>query len=158
MNTREAIKLNMDMANDICMGYLSDLSDQEMMKRPCQGCNHLNWQVGHLVASEHGMMSKQFPMPPLPAGFAEKYEKETATVDNPEKFCTKAELLEAAKAQRTGTLAALDKVSDADLDKPSGLDFAPTIGALLSIQGSHWMMHAGQWAIVRRQLGRKPMF
>ena len=158
MNSRDVMKLSINTADQICTGYLSDLTDQELLKRPCPGCNHLNWQVGHLVASEHGMMSKHFPMPPLPAGFAEKYSKETATLDNPEKFCTKAELLQAAKAQRAGTLAAIDKASDADLDKPSGFDFCPTLGALLSMQGSHWMMHAGQWAVVRRQCGRKPLF
>jgi hypothetical protein len=25
---------------------------------------------------------------------------------------------------------------------------------MLSMQGSHWMMHAGQWVIVRRNLGK----
>jgi hypothetical protein len=32
------------------------------------------------------------------------------------------------------------------------------VGALFSVEGSHWLMHAGQWAVIRRQLGRKPLF
>ena len=25
-------------------------TDAEMMKRPCEGCNHIKWQVGHLIS------------------------------------------------------------------------------------------------------------
>ena len=106
------------------------------------------------------MLTKIAPntTPPLPAGFAEKYSKDTATSDDPKAFCNKDELLKAHRQQRAATLATLDKMSDEQLDGPSGFDFAPTIGSLLSMQGSHWLMHAGQWAVVRRQLGRKPLF
>ena len=34
----------------------------------------------------------------------------------------------------------------------------PTVASLFSLAGTHWVMHAGQWAIVRRQLGRPPLF
>jgi hypothetical protein len=97
-------------------------------------------------------------MPPLPAGFAEKYTKDTATSDNAASFLKKAELLKVFEEQRAGTLKALEKQSDADLDKPTGVAYAPTVGAMFSMQGTHWVMHAGQWAVVRRQLGRKPLF
>ena len=50
MDSREAIKLNLDTAKMICDGYLDDLSDEDMMKRPHPGCNHIKWQVGHLIA------------------------------------------------------------------------------------------------------------
>ena len=29
---------------------------------------------------------------------------------------------------------------------------------MFSLFGSHWLMHCGQWAVVRRELGRKPIF
>jgi hypothetical protein len=160
MNTKDAIKQTLGMADMVSFGYLEDLTDQEMMLRPCKGCNHINWQVGHIVAAEHEMMDKLSPgtMPPLPAGFAGKYTKETATSDDASKFCTKAELLATAKAQRVGTLAILDKTNDADFDKETGVEYAPTVGAMLGLQSSHWLMHAGQWAVVRRQTGRPPLF
>ncbi|MEX0819769.1 MAG: DinB family protein, partial [Pirellulaceae bacterium] len=63
--------------------------------------------------------------------------------------------------QRAGTLAALAKLSDEDLDKPSPeaiQSYAPNVAAAFSMQGSHWLMHAGQWAVVRRQLGKPPLF
>jgi hypothetical protein len=113
-----------------------------------------------LIASENGMMEKIAPgsMKPLPAGFADKYTKETATSDDSTKFCTKEQLLNTAKEQRVGTLAVLAKMSDADLDKPTGVEYAQTVGAMLSLQGAHWLMHAGQWVVVRRQTGRPPLF
>ena len=160
MNSREAIKLGVDCSSMVSLMYLDDLSDQELMQRPGAGCNHINWQVGHLIVAEHGMTEQVAPgsMPALPAGFAEKYTKETAGSDDPKAFVSKAELLQVHKDQRAAMLAALDKQSDADLDKPTGVDYASTVGAMFSLHGSHWLMHAGQWAVVRRQLGRPPIF
>ena len=47
MNVRDAIQISIDTGKMISAGYLSDLTDAEMMKRPCPGCNHITWQVGH---------------------------------------------------------------------------------------------------------------
>ena len=46
---------------------------------------------------------------------------------------------------------------DADFDKPSPEDFrsfCPTMGDLFTLIATHPMMHAGQFVIVRRQLGK----
>ncbi len=136
----------------IGMAYLGDLSDTEWMERPHPKCNHINWQVGHLVCSEHQMMSglSSGAMPPLPAGFAAKYGKETAVSDDPSQFATKDELLEAYRAQRAGTLAALATSTAEELDAPTGVSYAPTRGAMFRMQADHWLMHCGQWVIVRR--------
>ncbi len=160
MDSREAIKGSIDTADFVAMGYLADLTDQDFMLRPHPGCNHINWQIGHLVTAEHDLIEKVAPgaMPALPVGFAEQYTKETATSNDPTKFGKKDELLRVAKEQRAATLAALSKVSDADLDRPTGLDYAPTVGAMFLLQGSHWLMHCGQWVIVRRSLGKPALF
>jgi hypothetical protein len=160
MNAKDAIKLGIDSGRMISIGYIEDLTDQELLHRPAKGANHINWQMGHLIASENEMINQAAPgsMPPLPVGFAQKYTKETAAKDDGASFLKKADLLKAFEEQRAGTLKALAKISDTDLDKPTGVSYAPTIAALFSMQGTHWLMHAGQWAIVRRQLGRAPMF
>ena len=160
MNAHDLMRLSVNMGKTVCMGYLSDLSDAEMMKRPCVGCNHINWQVGHLIAGENSMINGVVPgsMPALPAGFADKYTRETAKSDNPADFLTKAELMTAFEATRAGTLAALEKTSEQDFDKPTGVEYAATVGAMFELQASHWLMHAGQWAVVRRQCGRAPLF
>jgi hypothetical protein len=156
MDSKTAIKICIDTADMVCGAYLGDLTDSEMMHRPHSACNHINWQVGHLIVAEHQMMSsaKGYSMPALPAGMAEMYGKETQGCDDASKFMTKSALMAAMQEQRAGTLKILEQVSEADLDAATGIDYAPTIASLLSMQGSHWMMHAGQWVIVRRNLGK----
>ena len=160
MNSQDAIKIGIDCGNLISLGYLGDLTDQDLLHRPCAGCNHINWQLGHLIVSEHNLINQVMPgaMPALPEGFAAKYTSETSGNDDPKTLATKDQLLNVQAEQRAATLAALAKVSDADFDQPTGVDYAPTVGAMFSLQGSHWLMHAGQWAVIRRQLGHKPMF
>ena len=36
--------------------------------------------------------------------------------------------------------------------------YIPDWGTAFVMQDSHWVMHAGQWAVIRRQLGRPPLF
>src|SRR5262245_37601116 len=160
MKIKEGLKIGIDVGRMISLGYVEDLTDQELLHRPAKGANHINWQLGHLIQSENEMIDIVTPgaMPPLPAGFAEKYSKDTASSDNPNDFLKKAELVKAFEEQRAGTLKLLQSTSEADFDKPTGVDYAPTVGAMFSMQGTHWVMHAGQWAVVRRQLGRKPLF
>ena len=156
MQVRDAIKIGIDAAEMVTKTYLGDLSDSDLMQRPHPQCNHINWQVGHLIASEHEMLDKFVAggMPPLPQGFEAKYSKENAGSDNPQDFATKAELLAAQQSQRAATLKALAELSDQDWQKPTGISYAPTMAELFVIQGTHWMMHCGQWVIVRRQLGK----
>ena len=156
MDAIAAIKGNLETAEMVGMAYLGDLSDSELMERPHPACNHINWQVGHLVCSEHQMMSgiSADAMPALPAGFAAKYGKETAGSDDPSQFATKDELLQAYRAQRAGTLAVLAASTPDELDEPTGVSYAPTRGAMLRMQADHWLMHCGQWVIVRRNHGK----
>lgn len=160
MNVKDALKLSINMGRMVSMGYVDDLTDEELMRRPHPQCNHIKWQLGHLIAGEHGMMEQIAPgsMPPLPDGFAERYSKETASSDDPAAFDSKADLLKVFEEQRAGTLAALEKTGEADFDRETGVEYAPTVGAMFELQGSHWLMHAGQWAVTRRMLGRSPLF
>ena len=155
MQTSEAIKLNLDTAQMVTMAYLGDLSDDDMFKRPHPQCNHINWQVGHLIESEHAMGKVVNPnQPALPAGFAEKYSRENAMHDDPSKFCTKDELMAAYQAQRDAIIAALAKTGESDWQKETGISYAPTVASIFTMIGGHWLMHCGQWVIVRRQLNK----
>ncbi len=156
MNAADAIRISLDTAEMIGLAYLQDLTDSELMMRPQQECNHINWQVGHLILSEHNMMDQIAPdfMPELPAAFDKMYDKQTAGLDDPEQFLCKEELLKAYRQQRDATLRFLEQSSEQELDLPTGIDYAPTRGSLITMQGSHWMMHCGQWVIVRRETGK----
>ena len=157
MDAKTVLKDSLAMADMVSLGYLNDMSDAELMQRPHPDCNHLNWQIGHLIASENQMMSGIHPgMPALPEGFAAKYGRETVGDDDPAHFETKESLMAIFKNQRTATLGFLDQLTPEQLDEPTGIDYAPTCGALLSLLGSHWLMHCGQWVVVRR-IHNKPV-
>ena len=100
-------------------------------------------------------------MPDLPDGFRDQYGKETTSSDDPSAFHSKEELLSLYREQRAAAEAALEKLSDDELSQPGPPEmqaYAPTVGAAFDLLGGHWMMHAGQWAVIRRQLGRPPLF
>jgi hypothetical protein len=163
MNTREAIKLSYATPDQICRGYLGDLKDSDLLIRPVPGANHIAWQLGHLIQSEYEMTESLFPgsSPPLPAGFKQKHVKATAASDDAEAFCSKEEYLKFYDQVRAGTFKALDTVKDADWDKPAPeqiRSFCPTIASVFLLHPQHWLMHAGQWAVVRRKLGKPPLF
>lgn len=162
MNTKQAIKQSITGSQSVCNAYLEDLADEELLVRPVEGANHIAWQLGHLISSEHHLTEQVAPgsMPALPDGFAEKHTNETAGLDDASAFHTKDEYLKLAEQQRSGTLSALESISDDDLDKPAPEELqslCKTVGDVFILQGTHWLMHGGQWAIVRRKLGRPPI-
>jgi uncharacterized damage-inducible protein DinB len=159
MDTKDAIRSTMDMSLFVLNSYVSDLSDDELMRRPTAGCNHLAWQLGHLISSEVGLLSDICPGKgvELPAGFVEKHAKENCESDNPGSFCSKNEYLQLFQSVRNATLEALDELPTAALDAPSPeriRTFCPTVGHVFTLIGTHPMMHAGQFVVVRRQLGK----
>jgi hypothetical protein len=163
MNAIDSIKYTLKLTDMIVGMYLGDLTQDEMMKRPCEGGNHITWQIGHLLHSTIGVAADAMstPLPALPEGFADKYTKETAASDNLADFHTKDELMSLYATQRDALLAALDTLNDEELNQsiPKHWEqIAHTSGELQAFQPLHWMMHAGQWAVIRRQLGRPPMF
>jgi len=163
MNTREAFQPGINMGQFLVEAYLNGLSDADLLVRAVPGTNHIAWQLGHAIESEHDMIEAIVPgsMPELPAGFRERHTKDKAKSDNPQDFFKKDEYLKAFNEQRAGTLKALARMSDADFDKPSPepmQSYAKNLGEVFSMQGTHWVMHAAQWALIRRKLGHPPLF
>jgi hypothetical protein len=159
MTTKDAIKSVFKSNFNILDKYLSDLSDADMLVRPVPGANHAAWQLGHLITGEIGLLAN---VPggsqlELPAGFAERHGKEAAAAEPPKNFLNKAEYLALFKKVREQTFAKLDKLLDADLDKPNTgriAEIAPTIGDLFLLVANHQMMHGGQLVVLRRKLGK----
>jgi uncharacterized damage-inducible protein DinB len=164
MNGRDAIRTALTSTRDLIGWYVSDLADADLLVRPAPTANHIAWQLGHLIVAERGLIGAQLPSakyPELPAGFADQHGKATATTEPPKGFGTKAEYLSLFNQMREVTLGALSKLTDADLDKPTTGDmakFAPTLGAIILLQSNHTLMHAGQFTVVRRKLGKPVLF
>jgi hypothetical protein len=163
MNFKDAIRASLGMADFLVARYLEDITPQELLTRPAPDANHIAWQIGHLIASEHHLVEAAVPgsMPPLPAGFKERHTKDTAASDKPGDFLSKDEYLRLAKEVRAGTLNVLGSLSESDLDKPvTGRvpPFVKKVGEAFVLIGPHWSSHTGQWVVVRRKLGRPRMF
>lgn len=159
MDTKEALRGTAGMSTMVLESYIGDLSDADLLQRPGPGCNHLAWQLGHLITSECALLESIAPgaAAKLPEGFADKHTKETIGVDDPEKFCTKQEYQDLMEKVRAASLAALDKIDAAELDKPSPEKFRemfPTVGHIFVLIATHGLMHAGQFVPVRRALNK----
>lgn len=148
---------------DMLKMTLADFSDADMLVRPTPGANHAAWQVGHLVMAEGHLVNaaKAGTVPPPPPGYAEKFNKKTASVDDPAAFPKKAELLEQLGKARTATIEWVRSLKPADLDAPIPEPmnrFAPTVGHLAAALPSHVTMHVGQFQVIRRKLGKPVLF
>ncbi len=158
MTAKDAIKYSMDTGMMVLNTYIGDLSDGDLMVRPAKGANHLAWQLGHLINSEAQLLNMVSPgaAAELSAGFGDQHGKETTAIDDPAKFLTKQQYVDLFERQRRATKAALDKLPDADLDKPgpSQVRICPTVGSVFGLIGGHVLMHSGQFATVRRMLGK----
>ena len=142
---------------------VADFSDADMLVRPCPGANHAAWQLGHLTNSESGALAMFAPEKarPAPAGFKEKFTKETARIDDPKFFPGKAELIEAFSGARLATMEWAKSLSPADLERPSPdkvRSWAPTIGHYVAMTPVHVAMHVGQFQVIRRRLAKPVLF
>ena len=162
MTAKEVIRHVVEFCHEVTRGYLNDLTDKELFVRAVPGSNHIAWQLGHLLSSEQQMLTGiGHKAPALPAGFAEAHTKETSTSDDPAKFFKKADYLTLMDKMKAASLAAIDATPEKDLDKPgpeSMRQYAATNAAVLTLLGTHWLMHAGQFVPVRRKLGKPAMY
>src|SRR5437762_14259108 len=110
MNAKDAVKTALTSTQNLLTMYLGDLSDADLLVRPVPGANHIAWQLGHLISAEVYLMGSNVPAgsyPELPAGFHEKYGKETATNDAPGSFLKKDEYAGLFNKFRQATIAAV---------------------------------------------------
>lgn len=158
MTVKDLIRGAYSSSDVIIQRYLDGLSKSDLMIRAVPGMNHIAWQLGHLIAGERMMVELVKPgsSPPLPEGFEAIYETSKTSNDDASQFLGPDEYLALWKRQREATLAVLDGLSDVDFDRtePGKFPpFAPTVGALIHLAGTHPILHSGQFVAVRRLLG-----
>lgn len=159
MNTKDTLRETLKLSHMVLKSYVGDLTDADLLRRPGPGCNHVAWQLGHLIASECGLMNgiQAGAAPELPVGFAERHSKQTVGSDDPKQFGTKQEYLDLTEKVHAATLALLDGYPAADFAKPAPENFRqmfPTMGSMFILIATHPMMHAGQIVPIRRALGK----
>lgn len=162
MNAHDVIRNAIELSHMVARAYIEDLGDADLLVRSVPGANHIAWQLGHLLNStSHMLAGLGKPGLSFPAGFDAAYTRETAGCDDPTLFCSKADYMAMMDQAKAASLAALDSTPENVLDQPGPeamREYAPTVGAVLMLLGSHWLMHAGQFVPIRRKLGKPAMF
>lgn len=148
---------------ELLKSTLADFSDADLMVRPAPSANHAAWQLGHLATSESNLLNAVKPgaVTPVPPPFAEKFNKQTAAIDDPNFFPKKAQLMDTLLNLRAATIAWVKTLTSADLDQPMPEKYRPripTVGHLTSMLPSHVAMHVGQFQVIRRKLGKPLLF
>lgn len=163
MKSTEAILYSLKMSDQLVHGYLDDMNQEEWLERAVTGSNHVTWQVGHLLKSTAGLAATTMPgkLPELPNGFGEHYTSETAGSDSLDDFHPREELMSLYEEQYAALCSAVESLTDEALSQPvpeSISRLGKSVGEIAAFQPLHWLMHVGQWAIIRRKLGRPPLF
>ena len=164
MNAKDVIRQVIQGGHRIVRGYVADLSDAELLIRPAPGANHIAWQLGHLIEGSRRMLGALGqPVPAVPAGFEAAHARDgtSSKCDEPGRFLGRAEYVALLDGVLAASLAAVDAIPDKALDNPAPEPFnkhVPTVGGLLALQGTHLLMHAGQFVPVRRKLNKPVAF
>jgi hypothetical protein len=164
MTGSEAIQSALESTKKTVEWYLGDFTDADMFVRPVPGANHAAWQIGNVICGDAYLIREELPetvYPDLPPGFGDLHGSKGAKNDGPDGFLTKAEYLKLFADVRAVTIAAVAKLTDADLDRPTTGSFkgmCPTIGKLFLMVSDHTTMHSGQFTVIRRKLGKPVLF
>jgi hypothetical protein len=142
---------------------LGDMTDSELAQRPVPGANTPLWQIGHLINADANMANgcAGRTIVELPAGFADRYKKDTAGENDPKKMGSKAELLALFDKNRNAIASWVATLSTDDMTKPAPerlRGFAPTVGHVVQVIPAHLSMHLGQIQVLRRKLGKPLLF
>jgi len=157
MSTAQLLSKNILQTKSMVASALADFSDADMMFRPAKTANHAIWQVGHLANSVRNMVGACDPSVKFPFDDDSRFGKSKAASDDAAFFPNKAELLKRFDQAMDIAAGWVAKLSDADLAKPTPefmQAFAPTIGNIAILLGSHPYMHLGQIQVSRRALGK----
>jgi len=164
MNSIEVLKLALSNSAGWTLSLIADMKDSPLTQPTTNGGNHPLWNLGHIVHSESNLLDgfilgKPNRFPELEADFA---MGTTPSLDA-NRYPPMDELMARFEEIRSATLAHLETLSEADLDRKShapeefGEGFS-TLAGCFTAMCIHPMFHAGQVADARRAAGRQPMF
>ena len=106
MQAKDVILSTIASSDHILGTYLDGLSDADILVMPVEGMNPIAWQIGHLIASERGMLEQVRPgvSPALPVGFDEAHSTDAAKKKEFSGMLPLADYLALAKTQRVASL------------------------------------------------------
>ena len=163
MKAVDFIKMSLEMSNGWIMGLAADIKDEPLVRPTPNGGNHPLWVLGHITRAESDLLDgfiqgkpNRFPE------YESLFSMGTTPTTDASQYPSMDELMGKFEEIRSATLAYLDTLTEADLDKPSHAPeefgaFFGTIGACLAAMVTHVSFHAGQVADARRAAGKPPL-
>jgi hypothetical protein len=128
------------------------------------GGNHAMWILGHVTVAEGRLHKILFGSPNPVEHWKPLFDWGSEPQADASAYPSFDEVLQTYRSLRTKTLAFLDELTDADLDRPTklappGLE-APfaTVGQALMTIAMHQTFHNGEAAVARRASGQRPLF
>lgn len=162
MTAIQLIRQSMVHNRAFLLKLVADMDDRQLLHRPAGGRgNNALWNLGHVFGGEARMAAwggASVSVPPLACG--EAFARGSEPSDDPACNPTRQVLLDYAAAVRDQTLAALDEMTDAELDQPPVGNAPPlfaTRGFCWQVVATHEMMHAGQITVIRKELSLPPV-
>lgn len=141
--------------------FLDDLKPAEFLHQPCPGANCAAWIVGHLTCTAHRQLQflKAANIPPLPAGFEDRFAATKAMATAPGDLGEPKELMRLFDAVHESLIAEVRRLPDTALagPPPFATPLFSNLGEAMNFMGEHIAMHLGQVTIIRRSLGYPPI-
>lgn len=159
MQSIELIRRNLVTSRDCVLARVEDMREHCMVfPTPRRGA-HTLWVLGHLATIE-GLVVHTFLLGSVnPLAHWEPVFDGSDVSASAADFAPFDEVLAACREARRATLALLDSLTEADLDRPSADapeghdDTFGTYRHCLQFVANHWYMHRGQLADARRAAG-----
>ncbi len=164
MHTTQFIRHGLEFSGSTLLTFVEDMRDAPLTFPTPNGGNHPLWVLGHLAVAEC-MLIQTFALGrsnPL-AHWMPFFGPNTTPTADPSAYPSLDEVIGAFKTTRAATLAALDSMSDADLDRPGKAvppemaQFFGNVGMCFVHTIYHSCIHTGQVTDARRAAGREPL-
>ncbi len=157
----EAILFSLKASEVLLHRYVDDLKPAEWHVPPCPGGNTVAWVVGHLALVEHRRAAAfgTADLPPLPAGFADRYGQTKQTAGDQSALDDRDTLLTLFATVRAALFAAVKAAPVEKLSEPppTANPLVADLGESTLFLGLHAALHLGQVTVIRRQLGYPPV-
>ena len=163
MSRKERIKTLLQVSRDTSEKMLADFkTPQDWVFQVHPQANHALWFAGHMATTDNAFLSMLAPEKSMDLpGWKEKFGFGSKPVNDPAAYPPPADVLAQMRERRQTLLAVLDRLSDADLEKPKpkgGPEFLSDVGSVFEFAPWHEGLHTGQLSIARRALGHSPLF
>ncbi|HYV51010.1 MAG TPA: DinB family protein [Dongiaceae bacterium] len=159
MHSIDLIRDNLMKSRDRVLAHVEDMRDHSTVFPTPKGGGHTLWVLGHLAYIEDLVIRKFMFGEDNPLAKWEETFDGTDVRDDLNMYPGFDEVLAKCREMRASTLAVLDSLSEADLDRtsanvPKGYeDTFGTYRLCLQYVADHWYMHRGQLADARRAAG-----